>query len=83
MAHARVVAAFTYLESLPGAVVAVAHGHFIRFLIVHLLLGEHMRPREGHHAMYRLLTNNTAITVLEERGGRWYVLTWNDHAHLG
>jgi broad specificity phosphatase PhoE len=82
-AHSRVKEAFAYLESLPGTVVAVAHGHFIRFMVVHLLLGADMRPREAHRAMYSLLTNNTAITVLEERDGRWHLLTWNDHAHLG
>jgi len=82
-AHARVKEALRYLESLPGTIVAVAHGHFIRFLVTHVLLGADMRPREAHRAMYSLLTNNTAITALEERDGRWRLLTWNDHAHLG
>lgn len=83
MAKERAIKALEYLKGLPGTVVAVMHGHLLKFLVVEFLLGAELTSRQAVVTVHRLLAKNTGITALEERDGAWYLLTWNDHAHLG
>lgn len=69
----------------------VSHGMFIRVLLGVIFFGEKFSPRDFLQ-MIRFFTNlkNTGLTVLRFRAndiytgsGKWRLITWNDHAHLG
>ena len=80
---ARAKAAADYLASREGDVVAVSHGLFIRKMFFEIVFGGALSIEQEQHAVARMLTNNTGITVFEHKNDRWQLLTWNDHAHLG
>ena len=63
-------------------ILAVTHGHFLRFLTTYILVCGEMTPELWHHTSKTLLTINTAITVFQHDGTMWKLLTYNDHAHF-
>jgi broad specificity phosphatase PhoE len=64
-------------------ILAVTHSHVLRMIIGFILLGD-MDHEAWHHVDSTLRTNNTGITLCEKDDtGKWQLITWNDHAHLG
>jgi len=64
-------------------ILAVGHGMTTRMVVAVMIFGEKLTPEVFKRFRYGLLTSNTGITACEFKEGRWQVLTWNDHAHLG
>ncbi len=58
-----------------GKVLAVSHGMAIRCLIRRVLQTEPVM-------VFRMITHNTSLNVLEWDGERWWLERLNDHAHL-
>lgn len=81
---ARAAAAFSFIEARSEkSMLVVTHGYFLRALVIHVLCnGEPDGPLfQKLHGSF--MGENTGITVCLKKGGRWHLLTWNDHAHLG
>jgi broad specificity phosphatase PhoE len=64
-------------------ILLVSHGILAKLLLGIMLFGYNLKPEEYYPLQDFLTTKNTGITVCEEKSGRWQMLTWNDHAHLG
>jgi len=62
----------------------VSHGIFINVIAQLVIIGrENMTSQIHQHVFHHTWMSNTGITVFEEwEAGRWYMLNWNDHAHL-
>lgn len=83
--RSRVTTVLQKLDSLEGSVLAVTHGHFLRFLVAHVVMSEKMLPQ--HWALFSgtMWPDNTGITVLQKNPYepvKWQLVTWNDHAHF-
>lgn len=65
-------------------IAVVSHGIFINTLALLITLGrKNITTTIRHHFFEHTWVSNTGITVFEEwEPGEWYLLTWNDHAHL-
>lgn len=87
---ARAKAALNHVLALPERNIAVAsHGLFMKVVLAHVLLGEHLDGRifwdkfiptknaENTSIMHLEYTNNFHGTAKY-----WKLITWNDHAHL-
>ena len=65
----------------------VGHGFFTRMLIAHMLYGEKLSGQEFAPLVWGLRTKNTGISILKydptDPHRTWWLLAWNDHAHLG
>lgn len=73
-----------YLESRSeDRVLVVTHGGILRMMLAVMVFGHRVGVRTARTLSDALATTNTGITVCEYRGGKWRVVTWNDHAHLG
>lgn len=68
-------------------IMIVGHGFFTRMLIGRMLFGERMTPEQFHPLIWGLRTRNTGISILRhdptDTHREWWMLVWNDHAHLG
>jgi len=65
-------------------ILVVSHGRFIRLIILAMAFGEEFsyKMRASFNEAFRV--TNTGITLCEQDSkGRWEIITWNDHAHLG
>lgn len=77
-----------FLQSLDkfkeGKIVVVTHAFFMKLLLSVMLFEEKLTP-EIFFKLYNFLDiQNTGITVCEKnQDGKWQLVTWNDHAHLG
>ncbi|QQG49667.1 MAG: histidine phosphatase family protein [Candidatus Berkelbacteria bacterium] len=74
----------TFLEGRKEkAVVVVLHGTILRYVLATMAYGDDL-DWDRYIGLAKLLQlNNTGITVCEQQEGRWKLITWNDHAHLG
>ena len=81
----RAMRALEHIKRLEcESVLVVTHGTFLRMLIGVMMLGDRLVPDMHLDISHFLSTNNTGITVCEvSESGKWKLLTWNDHAHLG
>ncbi len=86
----RVSRALAHLEDHPADdILVITHGFFLRTLIARIILGKAFTGEEFKRVIVSFVSNNTGLTVLdfgenEDSGDvRWFVRTWNDHAHLG
>lgn len=78
------------LEKLPEQhVLVVSHGMFMRVILAHVLLGDHLDGRIFWDRFVPIKTvANTGIMHLEytenfhKTGMYWKLISWNDHAHL-
>ncbi len=80
--------ALTYLEQRPeSSIMVVGHGYFTRMLIARMWFGASMTPAEFKPFIWGMRTKNTGISVLRfdptDTHRPWWMLVWNDHAHLG
>lgn len=83
MLRERAKQALHFLYQQKGTLAVVSHGFFIRKMVYQVLFGDELTPHQELRLTKTLMTHNTGITALEEHGGEWKLLTWNDHAHLG
>ena len=80
----RAKEALALIDAQEGSdILVVTHGHFLRFLISTILLGNSMSPEVWLNMETSFWTSNTGITVCTRGEKRWRLLTWNDHAHFG
>lgn len=65
-------------------IAVVTHGIFLNTLAQLVTIGkENINASLSQHFFAHTWVSNTGITVFEEwTPGDWYMLTWNDHAHL-
>jgi probable phosphoglycerate mutase len=80
--------AMHYLESRPEEhVMVVTHGFFLRVLAGLAIFGETLTPSILKGMEWGFRTRNTGLSVIrhdpEDAYKPWYMVVWNDHAHLG
>lgn len=65
-------------------IAVVSHGLFLRVIMAAVVHGEELTGRECWHFIRSFRHENTGITVLgyDEEKERWWLWSWNDHAHL-
>jgi broad specificity phosphatase PhoE len=91
MIRDRAVDALKFLRDRPDeSIFVVTHGFFCRVIAGLVLLQDAFLPVDLKKLEYTLSTRNTGITVIRlgrndpsKSADEWYMLTWNDHAHLG
>ena len=64
-------------------VLVVTHGTFLCMLIGCMMAGEEISPQWFDRLHHFLVLKNTALSVCEYDQGKWQLVIWNDHAHLG
>ena len=81
----RCQAALNFLEQQPAEhILIVTHGIVIRMIICDLLLADALTFDFFKRIRSFFRHKNTGITIIEKNAsGRWQLITWNDHAHLG
>lgn len=85
---ARAGEALALLESRPEkSMFIVTHGYFLRIMVARMLFGPGVTREQFEPLVWGLRTKNTGITVLrhdpKDERRPWWLLVWNDHAHLG
>ena len=70
-------------ERLERKLLVVTHGTFLCMLICCMMAGKEVSPQLFDHAHHFLVLKNTALSVCEYNHGKWQLVSWNDHAHLG
>lgn len=71
-----------WAQELPdGRVLAVSHGAAIRALLCRLFDWP-VVPVPDYVLPFPYVLAHTSLTVLTRQGGRWTLVTYNDHAHL-
>jgi glucosyl-3-phosphoglycerate phosphatase len=80
----RALKALAHLaERLERTLLVVTHGTFLCMLICCMMAGEEVSPELFDRIHHFLVLKNTAISVCEYDHGKWQLVSWNDHAHLG
>lgn len=82
----RILQGIDTLEARPERnILVVSHGHAIRLFIALLVF----RPERVTHDVFEAFASfcrkaNTGLSLCrQEKDGRWRLITWNDHSHLG
>ena len=70
-------------ERLERKLLVVTHGTFLCMLICCMMAGEEVSPQWFDRVHHFLVLKNTALSVCEYDHGKWHLVMWNDHAHLG
>jgi alpha-ribazole phosphatase/probable phosphoglycerate mutase len=70
-------------ERLERKVLVVTHGTFLCMLICCMMAGEEVSPHWFDRVHHFLVLKNAALSVCEYDHGKWQLVRWNDHAHLG
>lgn len=80
----RAIKALNYIKSLKEeSVLVVTHGNFLIMLIAVMGFGDTFTPNQYKKMQKFFIPKNTGITVVDEHKGEYFLLTWNDYAHLG
>jgi broad specificity phosphatase PhoE len=80
----RALKALAHLAArLEQKVLVVTHGTFLCMLICCMMAGEEVSPQWFDRVQHFLVLQNTALSVCEYDNGKWQLVLWNDHAHLG
>lgn len=80
----RAVKCLRYIEALKEEnIVIVTHGQFLNMLIGIMGLGDTMTPKQFKFLQKFFIAKNTGITIVDEHKGEYFLMTWNDYAHLG
>lgn len=80
----RAVRALEYLKSREEEnIVVVTHGNFLMVLIAVMGFGDTFTPKQYKKMQKFFVAKNTGITMIDEHKGEYFLLTWNDYAHLG
>lgn len=66
-----------------SAIAVVTHGTFLKMMIAVMAFKEKLRATEYLGIDRLLLPSNTGITKCTFNNGKWQLVVWNDHAHLG
>lgn len=64
-------------------VLVVTHGEILKMMLSVVIFGDSLTPESFEHIRSVFGTFNTGITKIEHNELGWYILAWNDHAHLG
>jgi broad specificity phosphatase PhoE len=80
----RIRRAFVYLETLPGDIVVISHGHFIRRVVATVAMNFNLDTITWSCMYESFQATNTGITtvVKKSEADRWQIITFNDHAHF-
>lgn len=71
-----------WAQDLPDSrIIAFSHGAAIRALLC-ALFGWPTEPVPGYVLPFPYVLAHTSLTTLTRTGGRWTLVTYNDHAHL-
>ena len=80
----RALRALDYLVARPErTLLVVTHGTFVCMLLCCMMAGEEVSPQWFDHIYRFLVLKNAALSVCEYDQGKWQLVIWNDHAHLG
>ena len=80
----RALKALEYLAACPeGKLLVVTHGTFLCMMMCCMMAGEEVSPELFDRVHHFLVLKNTALSVCEYDDGKWHLVIWNDHAHLG
>lgn len=71
------------LASGKERVLVVTHGEILKMMLAIVIFGDELTPEIFERIKFVFATFNTAITKIEHNEMGWYILAWNDHAHLG
>jgi broad specificity phosphatase PhoE len=71
------------VERLERTLLVITHGTFMCMLICCMMAGEEVSPELFDRVHHFLVLKNTALSVCEYDNGKWQLVIWNDHAHLG
>lgn len=73
-----------YLQkSRKKAVIVVNHGYTIRMILAVMLFGEGMNMKDFNKLASFVHTTNTGITECDFENGKWRLIRFNDHSHIG
>lgn len=64
-------------------ILIVTHGEILRIIISAMAFGDSLTGEIARKFMYVFAASNTGITKIEYSNFGWFILVWNDHAHLG
>ena len=70
-------------------ILVVTHGEFLKMMLALAIFGEEITPEIFDQVRRTFVPHNTGITIIQydlsftHHHSGWYVLGWNDHAHLG
>lgn len=79
----RALAFLSYLKEFNNQhILVVSHIHFIRILVLVMLLKDYLTPEIYLRSMRFLEMETSGLTICEYKNNDWYLITWNDHAHL-
>jgi 2,3-bisphosphoglycerate-dependent phosphoglycerate mutase len=80
----RALKALAHLAERPErTLLVVTHGTFLCMLICCMMAGEEVCPQWFDRVRHFLVLKNTALSVCQYDHGKWQLVIWNDHAHLG
>ena len=71
------------VERRERTLLVVTHGTFLCMLICCMMAGKEVSPQWFDRLQHFLVLKNTALSVCEYDHGKWHLVIWNDHAHLG
>lgn len=71
------------LQKKEKRILVVTHGEILKMMLSLVIFADSLTPRSFEHIRSVFGTFNTGITKIEHNELGWYILTWNDHAHLG
>lgn len=71
------------LASGKECVLVVTHGEILRMMLAIVIFGKELTPVIFNRIKSVFATFNTGISKIEHNELGWYILAWNDHAHLG
>lgn len=80
----RAIDALEYIKSYEEeSVLVVTHGNFLIMLIAVMGFGDDLTAKQFKKMQKFFIPKNTGVTMVDEHKGEYFLLTWNDYAHLG
>jgi probable phosphoglycerate mutase len=73
-----------FIDARPEkSLLVVTHGYFLTSVAARVMLGGELSAEQFRLIQPAMWSENTGITICLRADGKWRLLTWNDHAHLG
>lgn len=80
----RAVEALALLTARPEErILVVTHGEILKMMLSVIVFGDSLKPEIYDCVRTKFGTFNTGISKVDYNDLGWYLLAWNDHAHLG
>lgn len=80
----RAIKSLKYIQTRKEEnIIVVTHGQFLIMLIAVMGLGENFTAKQFKLLHQFMIAKNTGITIVDEHKGKYFLMTWNDYAHLG